>query len=266
MTENSAPDVKGIVRILTKWRYTILLMILAATTIAFVTAFLLPKQYLSSAIIFPANSLLTDKGHLFNNNIQQLYSPYGNSDDLDRLYAISSSSGILGFVCDSLHLSDHYLLDRSPSREIIAQRQLKKNTAFLKSENGELHIEVWDRDNQVAAVIARVILYKIQQVSNDLIMQSNIPVLNALRQSEKLYDDTLSSSGHELRVNLLEQRAKELEVNLKSIPPAFAILENPSPSLKPDKPDILLITIAALFLSSVFSVICVLIIERLRIK
>lgn len=265
MTENKLPDVKGIVAILIKWRYKILVMILVATTIALVTALLLPKKYLSTATIFPANSLLTDKGHLFNNNIQQLYSPYGNSDDLDRLFAIASSPGILAFVCDSLHLADHYLIDASPGRQMIAEKELKNNTAIMKSENGELRIEVWDRNNVIAAGIAQIILYKLQLVSNDLIMQSNIPVLNAMKESAELLHDTAFSTGQNVSdKKLYEHQAKELEVNLKAIPPAFAVLEKPSPSLKPGKPDILLITIAALFLSSIFCVISVLIVERLK--
>ena len=51
--------------------------------------FVMPRYYKSTAVIVAANPALADKARLFNENIEGLYSDFGNEEDLDRLYGIA---------------------------------------------------------------------------------------------------------------------------------------------------------------------------------
>ena len=261
MEQQANPDMKGIVAVIFKWRRYVIALVLITTIAGTLAALLGPKKYISRAIIFPSNSFLTDKGHLFNKNIQQLYSPLGTSDDLDHLYAIASSSTVFSFITDSLHMVDHYNVERTADSQAVATKMLKKKTTIIKSENGELRIEAWDRDNNIAAAIVAAMLSKIQSISNDFIIQSNTAALQALKESKYTLTD---SSNENKGTQSFEQQLKELEVNLKAIPPAFVILEKPFPSLKSDTPEIWLVIVISFLAGLVFAIIAVLIAERFK--
>ena len=239
----------GILAVLKKYRRPIIILVIISTAIASIVAILLPKKYSSTAVVFPVNSMLSDKSRLFNSNIQQLYSEYGGSDDLDHLYAIANSSVVLGFISDSFHLIDHYNISAGPEKaHDIAIKMLKKNTDIIKSENGELRIEVWDRDNKMAADIGNSILYKIQSISRDILWQANSSTLTALKKAQGR-DDT-------------DFKIKELEVSLDAAPPVFVVLEKPSPSYEPGRPKIWMIIIGTFLLSTFFAFMAALVVER----
>ena len=248
---------KNVVTTIYKWRRQIIAFVLIATAVAALAAWICPKKYVSNAVLFPSNSFLTDKSHLFNNNIQQLYSSLGNSDDLDHLFAIASSSTVLGFIIDSLHLVDHYNLNQIADNNTRAIKMLKRNLTIMKSENGELRIEAWDRDNNMAASILETMLLKIQSVSNEILMQANGSAIKALKDNKVGVEDSSNA-------NSLGRLAQQIEISLKATPPAFVILEKPILSLQPGKPDMLLIILGSFFLSILFALIAVQVIERFK--
>ena len=263
MNEWQAGDMPGIIEVIRKWRKSILLLILLATASATVMAFLLPKMFSSTAVVFPVNSLLSDKSHLFNPNIQQLYSEYGGSEDLDHLFAIANSSTVLGYVSDSFHLAQHYKITGNEEKaKASAIKKLKKNTDIIKSENGELRIEVWDEDNVLALAITNAILYKIESLSREIMLQSNNNALNVLRK-KLLRDSSIhNNTGSGISVN---KELKELEISLEATPPVFLLLERPALSFEPGKPKTWMIIAGTFILSTFFAIILVLVLERSNI-
>ncbi len=269
MNELPGSDMLGIIAVLKKWRRPIISLVIVATVIASIVAILLPKKYSSTAVVFPVNSMLADKSRLFNSNIQQLYSEYGGSDDLDHLYAIVSSYTVFGFITDSFHLIEHYRINGVPEKaRDVAVKRLKKNTDIIKSENGELRIEVWDKDNKMAADIANAMLYKIQSISKDIMWQANIATLNALRKDQS---QTITDTGHIARSSgpalstervSFDKEIRELEVSLDAAPPVFVVLEKPVPSFEAGKPRIWMIIVGTFLLSAFFAIIAALIAER----
>ena len=263
----SSPNMLGIFEVLKKWRRPIILLVMVSTVIAAIISLLLPKKYASTAVIFPVNSMLSDKSRLFNANIQQLYSEYGGSDDLDHLYAIANSNAVIRFITDSFHLSTHYKVNESPDKaKYVAGARFKKNTDITKSENGELRIEVWDEDNNMAANIAAAMLIKIQEMSTDIMWQSAMATLHALKRKQFADTNQVKQGIGSSSINrpmLFEKEIKELEVSLEAAPPVFVTLEKPTPAFEPGKPNIWVIIITTFLLSTFFAITTALFVERL---
>ena len=95
-------------QLIVQFRSWILITVTASGLLAFTVSLFLPKEYLSEASVLPANSKMMDKQAMFGSNIQELYSAYGEAEDLDRLMATLHSPTVLQFVSDSLDLSSHY--------------------------------------------------------------------------------------------------------------------------------------------------------------
>ncbi|MFX4531937.1 hypothetical protein ABTA63_19870, partial [Acinetobacter baumannii] len=71
-------------------------------------SFLLTPRFKATASALAGNPLLNDKARLNNPNIKDLYSYFGNTDDLDRLRAIAESDTILYTVFVKNNLSAFY--------------------------------------------------------------------------------------------------------------------------------------------------------------
>jgi uncharacterized protein involved in exopolysaccharide biosynthesis len=250
MNSESTTIFDSMIAVLKKWRKLILMFTIVCTAVAAVVSFfILPKQYYAGTTLLPVNGMVADKGRIFNNNIQELYSVYGNSDDLDRIYSIAKAGIVFGFVVDSLRLVEHYSIDdKTDKGRAKAIKRLKKNTDVLKTENGALQIDVWDKDANAAAVIANCMTYKINLLGNEMLQQVNNRII------EKLQTDSAADK------NILYQFKLAASVEQ----PSVVVLEKAYPSLKPDKPKHLIIITSAFLLSLFFSLLAAIIIDRLK--
>jgi hypothetical protein len=154
--------------------------------------YFLPKQYYAGSTVLPVNSMLTDKARYFNSNIQELYSVYGTADDLDRIYSMAKASDVLSFITDSLHLIDHYAITGSATdKKPKAIIQLKKNLQIIKTANGTLQIDVWDKNADMAADIANLVVYKTETMGKALQQEAYQNVIDqlsvAIEKKQKQY-------------------------------------------------------------------------------
>ena len=284
MNDTNEPNLTGIIAVVAKWKRPIFLLVIIATSLAAVTSlFILPRQYYAGTTVLPVNAMLTDKGRLFNNNIQELYSVYGTADDLDRIYTIAKAGNVLGFVVDSLKLVSHFeIAGNDEKARTKAVARLKKNVSITKTESGALQIDVWDKDADKAAAIANLIIQKTELLGNELLVQANQTIINKLQTdiSEKTKQvmelkDVNASSGsiiintdeNELLRNELVRDKKLLHEFLlasEARQPSLMILEKAYPSLKADKPKHWLIIVSAFLLSLFFAVMAALVINRIN--
>jgi capsular polysaccharide biosynthesis protein len=238
-----------------KWQ--ILLFTCIATVVAFAISIALPEQYLSQASLLPANSKLMDKQRLYEDNIQELYSAYGNADDLDRLFATMHSGAVVHYVADSLNLAAHYQLTGKKNEKTLAQKKLEKNIKLLRTEYGELQVRVWDKDPAKAEQIASALINRTQNVFDNMFRSFYDRSLESLKSElskQKLTADTIPVNAGRLRIAGLEQRIAEYEITRLNPPAAFFVMEKPSVSTIADRPKILL-NVLITMLASLFTVI-----------
>lgn len=237
-----------------KWKIAVFVSI--ASIVALAVSLFLPEQYLSQASLLPANSKLMDKQRLYEDNIQELYSAYGNAEDLDRLFATMHSGAVIHHVADSLKLIDHYGLGDKKNAKAVAQKKLEKNIKMLRTEYGELQLRVWDKDPAKAEQIANAMIARCQEVFDGMFRSfydRSIGSLNAeLAAKRQTGDSTAANRKH--RLAGIEQKIEEYELTRLNPPAAFFVMEKPSVSTMPDRPKLLL-NVAISFLASLFTII-----------
>lgn len=232
------------------FRKQIILVVAGAALLAAALSFLMPEEYLSEARALPVNSKMMDKqAMLGHSNIQELYSTYGSSDDLDRLMAIAHSPAVLMAVCDSLQLSKHYGISGNGIRQ-KAVKKLEKNLKLKRSEYGEMQLMVWDKDPAVAKAIAEQV-FKSTQVVYDRIYTEYFDrgIARMEREHQQMEKDTLKAQtlagSNELR--FIRDRITENRIAKVNPPPAFFVLSAPELPELPDRPRLLMnVLLAAL--------------------
>ena len=74
-----------LIQILNKWKGKLALFLVALAIVSAIILLLKPNMYYSYATAMPTNSSLNDKGYLFNDKLDQLYSSLGSYSDLDSI-------------------------------------------------------------------------------------------------------------------------------------------------------------------------------------
>lgn len=261
-----------------RWKFILGFSFLVTITAFAISFFFIPKEYLSTATALPANSVLADKGRIFNNNVENLYSDFGTADELDRILGTAALDTVFITVSKEWNLPGHYLLQNTNDPVYNAAMKLKGNSRFIKSDYGELKIKVWDEYADMAAKLANALLQELQKIHQSLQNESNSVILKKLneeytaRQKEfaKLYDsqnekanDSISAAAN---TELLKAKATALNDQLleyqklinqytlavSTNPQVLLIVENARPSLYPDKPDTMATVLFTAFASFIF--------------
>jgi uncharacterized protein involved in exopolysaccharide biosynthesis len=272
----SMPDIINLVA--RWWKRILAVMILSLLAVGIIT-FLKPLQYLSVTTAVPASSFASDKGKIFNENIQALYSTLGTPDDLDIILGTANLDTVYLFVADQFNLFDHYKMkEQGAAARTKAALLLKKNTKVMKSEYGELKVKVWDTDKNLAPQLANAIMDRLQAIHADLQSAGNEATLNGLQAGKKkiqLQSDSITGISETVieRKKVLQTQAQqyenligEFQLMVDSKPPVLIIVEMAKPSAWPDRPRRMQIMIATAVLSFLFALLAALILERRKIS
>lgn len=240
------------------------LMVGLPTFVALLICLLLPKEYLSRVSVLPANSRFSDKSRYTAEEITELYSVFSSGDDLDRLYATARSWPVMTKIIDSFGLVKHYRIRKDDERgRENALKMFRKNCGIFKTEYGEMHIKVWDRNRQLAADIANAMVAQTEKAHQEMYRAY---YATSLQKLERAYAALQSTEGdvpggdstglrrppptHQL--DYYRRAMTDLRMALLTPPPALVVLEKAIPSVKADKPQVL-VNVLATFLISLFT-------------
>ncbi|NCI51791.1 hypothetical protein GWC95_17835 [Sediminibacterium roseum] len=267
--------------LLRRWKF-ILAFVVVCVLVAAITVFVVPKYFRSAATIVSANTTLADKGRLFNQNINGLYSYFGSGDDLDRIQGIAERDTTFLQLVDEFALVSYYKLKNDDSAVLRKKASicLKKNISLQKTEQGQLQVIAWTKDKKLSADLVNRLVDIVQQTGTQ-IWRSNYN-----QQIEK-FDSTLSVMQKEyatvldsakkvktestgpLRLQQLYDRIQsfskvsdEFKLASQTLPPLLYVLEPASPAAFAQRPDKPAVIIAAALLAFVFACIVVLVSDR----
>lgn len=169
------------------------LMVGLPTFVALLICLLLPKEYLSRVSVLPANSRFSDKSRYTAEEITELYSVFSSGDDLDRLYATARSWPVMTKIIDSFGLVKHYRIRKDDERgRENALKMFRKNCGIFKTEYGEMHIKVWDRNRQLAADIANAMVAQTEKAHQEMYRAY---YATSLQKLERAYAALQSTEG-----------------------------------------------------------------------
>jgi uncharacterized protein involved in exopolysaccharide biosynthesis len=249
-------------QLISQYRNKLLIATGVVTIMALIVSLLLPEEYMSQASILPANSKMMDKQRLFSENIQELYSAYGNSEDLDRLYATMRSNEVLNVVADSFQLIKHYRLEDEKNGRIKSYKKFRKNIELAKTEYGEIRIRVWDKDSVLSAQMANAIVARTREVSEKMFTGFYEQSINRMKKELAVKSGMLDATADSLQRKELNQelaiirnRMTEYQVTQLNPPPSIFVLEKAEPSPIADKPKILLNVMVSFILGAFCSLL-----------
>ena len=256
------------------WKRMLLIMVLSLLVVGIIT-FLKPRQYLSVTTSVPASSFASDKSKIFNENIQELYSTLGTTDDLDMILGTAKLDTVYLFVTDQFNLFDHYKMkEKGAAARTKAAFLLKKNAKVMRSEYGTLKVKVWDTDKNLAPQLANALTGKLNAIHTDLQSAGNEATLNGLQAGKKkiqLQLDSLVGTSETMteKNKVFEDQARQYEkliseyqLMVDSKPPVLIVVEKAKPSDWPDRPRRWQIMIATAVLSFLFALLAALVLER----
>lgn len=228
---------------------TFLLVVIGLPTLATaMLSALLPPQYLATATAIPSNARLTDVNLLASQGPRELYPVFGESDDLDRIHGICKSTTLNGLISARFQLAKHYGLHPDKPVDLAkAQKRLTRNTELLKTENGELKVKVWDKDPAMAADIANAYLALTDSLDRQMVADLHGDALKSL--AKPLPPDSLRYGITEIDPTIYTSATSRASLAQRTVPPALMVIDPAMPSLRPDRPDMLLNTLAALLVS-----------------
>lgn len=256
--------IQDILDIVKRNRRFLLLAIFLPTVAALIVSLIIPKLYLSKASVLPANSRFSDKSRYTAEEITELYSVFSSGDDLDRLYATARSWPVMMKMVDSFRLVKHYKIRQADEKgREEALRFFRTRCGIYKTEYGEMHIKVTDRDRLLAADIANAMVLETERAHQDLYRNYYATTLRNLESAYALMKDSESGvlTGDSTRLpagtpthqlDYYRRAMTDIRMALLTPPPALVMLEKAIPSVKAESPKVW-VNVAATFLISLFT-------------
>jgi hypothetical protein len=280
MNDNGSFNITSVWEVLTRrWKIITAFVAIILILTAIMLMFFVPRYYKSKAVIVASNPALADKARLLNNNIQQLYSPFGSSDDLNRLYAIAHLDTLHYQLVHEFDLVKYYHEDNKASAAKRAVKALEDDLELVKTENDELHIILYTKDKNLSAKIVNRLVELIDTTAARAWRREYFKSLTALEQSITSLKVQLTTGGDSSQLSSMttvegnketlvkqlsqfETVANEYRLAINNSPSSLVVLENAFPSLNYDKPKVRQVLFAALVASLAFAVMAVLIYDK----
>ncbi len=271
--------------LIAKWWKQIVAIVFVSLGAVTIVLFTQKEYYLSVSTALPGNSLNADKSRIFSDNIQSLYPSIGTPDELDKIVGTAQLDTVYLAIAGEFDLGTHYAIKELSSARITkAAALLKKNTSVMKSDYGELKVKVWDTDKMMAASLSNSIMSTLEKIHRNIQNESNLIALQTLRagqQKIQLRIDSIPvflrnaditeatsqqmSQRQKVLIEQVQQYEKligEYQLIADSNPAVLIVVEKARSATWPDKPRRMQILIATAFLSLVFALLLVLLLER----
>jgi uncharacterized protein involved in exopolysaccharide biosynthesis len=237
-----------------KWKQ-IAAFVLVSLIIATIVLAFAPKYYRSSTVVIAMNSALADKSRLFNKNIQQLYSFWGNGDDVEVIYGILKLDTTLYELVDKYKLKEYYKVkgENESSKRKVAAACLKKDIEIEKNELNQIKITCWTKNPQLSANLANAMVGSIEQL-----------VRNKWKENYQVEWNKFNTKTDSAKIAEIEYKktTSDLLLAIETMPAPFYILEKATPAVVAERPDKFLILTATFFISLFFAAIFFLFVDR----
>jgi capsular polysaccharide biosynthesis protein len=243
--------------------------------------FFIPPEYKSVATLTPLNPQLADKATLFNPNIKDLYSIFGNGNDIERMEAANDWNSIYSAIVIECKLDKEYGIKDADSSIRIqkAVQVLRKKLYAEPTEKGMLQLIAWSKNPDSSKKLVNTFRSKIGlRIQSVFISRYDSAIKNMKLSYDSLQKKYIAAttSSHspstpqyklaQIEVasitKLLEDNFKitgELEQAKLAVPQILFVLDAPEAdktAFRPDKPIVLLGTfLAALIFSMAWVII-----------
>lgn len=181
-----------IVKVLFKWRKTILLTTIGITILTAIIVLLLPNYYNSSALLYPANLRIASRGALFGKADETL-DIFGKSDDLNRIMMVAESDEIVAYLNEKYDLYTRYDIDSTHSKAFhYVKLNFLTHYNVRKNEKDALEISLEDKNPKEAYEMLWSTIGKIDELVRRMTKRNEEIIMEAYRSridaKQEIYD------------------------------------------------------------------------------
>jgi uncharacterized protein involved in exopolysaccharide biosynthesis len=178
-------------------RIPILIFTSAAGVISLVISLFLTPMFKSTAIVFPAATSAVSFSEARNAAASSM--DFGEEDQAEQLVQILQSARIRNIIVERFHLMNHYGIDATDENKYFKLGQAWENhIQFARTRFGSIQIDVWDKDRELAALIANKIVELIDTVKNDMVRERTLPAFEINKRKHEM----LLAEIHEIQTEL----------------------------------------------------------------
>ena len=169
----------GILKTLYKWIKPIAYATIGITILSAIILLMLPNYYKASTQFYAGHPDLSQPAPVGGGATSTSYI-YGNDNDLDRLFSISTSSELYNSLIEKHDLYKHYDIDPE-SKKAQARIRLKLTELYqtLKTEYGAINLSVEDKDPVLARDMANDARDMINELSQKMVKASQLQTINS---------------------------------------------------------------------------------------
>jgi tyrosine-protein kinase Etk/Wzc len=174
----------GVLATLFKWKKQILKVILiAGIGTAAISFFFLDDYYRASTVFYVASPDLFKPEQMFGTSNKDM-DYYGTDADLDRVLTIAESNELYDYLIKAFNLYKHYDIDSTKQKAPFKVREhLQKLYEVKKTKFGAVELSVEDINKEFAAQMANSAREKIDEITQRLIRNSQLGLINAYESS-----------------------------------------------------------------------------------
>ncbi len=179
---NAQESLLDIVKVLFKWRKTILLTTLGITVLTAIIVLLLPNYYNSSALLYPANLRIASRGALFGNADETL-DIFGKSADLNRIMMVAESDEIVQYLNKKYNLYERYDIDSTHAKAFhYVKLNFLTHYNVRKNEKDALEISLEDKDPKDAYEMLWSTIGKVDELVRRMTKRNEEIIMDAYRK------------------------------------------------------------------------------------
>lgn len=178
---------------------------------------ILPPEYESHSVIFPANLSMTDRPYLFESSsaVDVQLDQFGDKHDVDRFVSIAKSGQVLAHLVTKYNLIEHYEIkaDRVKYPFTAAMSELKQNYQAFKNEFEGAEVWVTDKDKELAAEMANEAVAYSDRINRDMLLEGRKNMMKILEKHTDAKQKELNDLTNQIEQAPTEQK-KVLEIKL----------------------------------------------------
>jgi len=161
-------DTSNLLFFLLRYRTLLIGASLAAAVLSAIASFMIQEKFLSTVILFPANtssiskSLMTEDAGAKND-----INAFGEEEQAEQVLQILNSDEIRGKLVAKYNLMEHYEIDQDDQYKLTALiKEWESNVSYKRTEFMSVRIDVLDTDPNMAALIANDIAAELDSAKN----------------------------------------------------------------------------------------------------
>ena len=183
-----------------QWRKLIIGLCFLAAVASAIASFVIEEKFKSSVTMFatPQHSI---GEQFYEEQKKEDLLEFGEKEDAERLLQILNSDRIRNRVIEKYNLWDHYeIAPTDPGANTLMAKEYNSNVSSKLTRYGSILVEVLDKSDTLAALMANDIAFLLDSVSNELrngrAMEAFLYAKNSLEQVQgeiRLLEDSMAT-------------------------------------------------------------------------